>query len=206
MIQERLLNTAIDRFGRLGFDGASTRDIARASDTAMSSITYHFGGKQGLYLACADHIASQIRQRQAASLELAADAASLSAQEATARIVTAMERVAMMMLHEDSAAWSRFVVREQLEPTEAFERLYNGVMKDLLSGFEALLARIRPEYERKQLRMLGLMIFGQALVLRAARATVCKALEVSELGPKEGEMLIGQLRRNILAILSGGTE
>lgn len=206
MIQERLLDTAIDRFGRLGFEGASTRDIARASDTAMSSITYHFGGKQGLYLACADHIASQIRQRQAASLELAADAASLSAQEASARIVTAMERVAAMMLHEDSAAWSRFVVREQQEPTEAFERLYNGVMKDLLAGFEALLARIRPEYEHKQLRMLGLMIFGQALVLRAARATVCKALEVSELGPKEGEMLIGQLRRNILAILTGGTE
>ena len=26
----------------------------------MSSITYHFGGKQGLYLAAADHIAGQI--------------------------------------------------------------------------------------------------------------------------------------------------
>ncbi|KPL69281.1 hypothetical protein SZ64_14910 [Erythrobacter sp. SG61-1L] len=206
MLQDRLLNTAIDRFGRLGFDGASTRDIARASDTAMSSITYHFGGKEGLYLACADHIACQIRSRQTATLALADDAEKLSPNEALERILQAMDSVAMMMLHDDSAAWSRFVVREQLEPTEAFERLYRGVMQDLLNGFEALLRRIRPKLERKQLRALGLMIFGQALVMRAARATVCKALEVGELGPDEGNMLRGQLRRNIIAILTGGTE
>ncbi len=44
MVSAMLLDTAIDQFGRLGFEGASTRDIARASGTAMSSITYHFGG------------------------------------------------------------------------------------------------------------------------------------------------------------------
>ena len=57
MIRERLLSVAIERFGESGFEGASTRDIAQAADTAMSSITYHFGGKEGLYLACADFIA-----------------------------------------------------------------------------------------------------------------------------------------------------
>ncbi len=56
----RLIEAAIEQFGQHGFDGASTRDIAAASGTAMSSITYHFGGKDGLYLACADYIAEQI--------------------------------------------------------------------------------------------------------------------------------------------------
>ena len=64
MVSTTLLDTAIDQFGRYGFDGASTREIARASGTAMSSITYHFGGKQGLYLAAAEHIAAAIRALQ----------------------------------------------------------------------------------------------------------------------------------------------
>jgi uncharacterized protein (TIGR02217 family) len=46
----RLLDVAIDHFGRLGLEGASTRAIARDAETLMSSITYHFGGKEGLYL------------------------------------------------------------------------------------------------------------------------------------------------------------
>ncbi|MGE5722624.1 MAG: TetR family transcriptional regulator, partial [Sphingomonadales bacterium] len=71
MIPNRLLEVAIEQFGRLGFEGASTRDIARASGAAMSSITYHFGGKEGLYLAAADHIARQIADAQAPSLAAA---------------------------------------------------------------------------------------------------------------------------------------
>ena len=63
MIRERLLSVAIERFGESGFEGASTRDIAQAADTAMSSITYHFGSKEGLYLACADFISEMIRER-----------------------------------------------------------------------------------------------------------------------------------------------
>src|SRR3546814_18694562 len=60
MIQNRLLETAVREFGRKGLDGASTRGIAKAAGTAMLSITYHYGGKEGLYLAAADYIVSQM--------------------------------------------------------------------------------------------------------------------------------------------------
>ena len=42
------------------------RAIATAAGTTMSSITYHYGGKQGLYLAAARHIADQMGERMAA--------------------------------------------------------------------------------------------------------------------------------------------
>ena len=64
-MRNALLESAIDHFGRCGFEGASTRAIAGDCGTAMSSITYHFGGKEGLYLAVADHIAAQIAEEQA---------------------------------------------------------------------------------------------------------------------------------------------
>ena len=70
----RLLDVAIDHFGRLGLEGASTRSIARDADTLMSSITYHFGGKEGLYLAAADHIAGHMHAKIAPMLDRAAGA------------------------------------------------------------------------------------------------------------------------------------
>lgn len=206
MLQDRLIETAIDRFGRMGFDGASTRDIARASGTAMSSITYHFGGKEGLYLACADHIAAGIRERHQAGLELAADYQVLSREEAIERCLTIIDGFALTMLHPDSESWARFIVREQQAPTAAFERLYQGVMRTMIESFGNLLGRARPDLEPRRLRALTMLIFGQALVMRAARASVLKALDVHEIGPDEGLLLREQLRANSLAILSGGNE
>lgn len=192
-------------FGRRGFEGASTRDIASAADTAMSSITYHFGSKQGLYLACADYIAAQIRERQAEALALFVDAAGLSREEAIERILLIGDSLAVMMLHPASANWARFIVREQQDPTEAFERLWNGAMKDLLLGIQALLSRICPEHTPQELRSLAMLLFGQVMVMRAARASVCKALEVDELGEQEAILLRKRLRQNTLAILNAET-
>jgi len=206
MTQERLLETALDQFGRLGFDGASTREIARASGTSMSSITYHFGGKEGLYLACAHHITEQIRLRQAGAIRLAREAPSLGREELLERLLAVIDDVALMMLHEDSAAWSCFIVREQQQPTQAFELLYSGVMEEMLEGVEAAIGRIRPELASREIRALALTLFGQVLVLRAARATVCRALGVARLGEEEGALLRSQIRTNSLAILTGGTQ
>lgn len=206
MTRARLLEVAIAHFGRRGFEGASTRDIAAAAETAMSSITYHFGGKEGLYLACADHIAAQVRERQTEAFALFVDAAALTREDAIARILLIGDSMAVMMLHPASADWARFIVREQQDPTEAFDRLWEGVMKDLLLGVQALLSRVCPDHSQAELRALALLLFGQVMVLRSARASVCRALEVDELGPDEAALLRKRLRRNTIAVLNAETE
>lgn len=206
MLSERLIETAIDQFGRLGFDGAGTREIARASQTAMSSITYHFGGKEGLYLACADHIAGKLRERHAGALELLQNTAGLDRDAAIERSLGLIDIFAQTMLDPESQDWARFIMREQQAPTEAFERLYHGAMKPMIEGFGALLGRIRPDLPDIELRALTMLIFGQTLVLRAARASVCKALGTDTLGEKESALLRAQIRSNAIAILKGGTQ
>jgi AcrR family transcriptional regulator len=59
----RLIEAAIEQFGQNGMNAAGTRAIANAAGVQMSAITYHFGGKEGLYLACARHIVEQISGR-----------------------------------------------------------------------------------------------------------------------------------------------
>ena len=56
-----LIMAGLDLFGRHGFEGASTRNIAGAAKANIGSIAYHFGGKEGLRQACAEHVAGTMR-------------------------------------------------------------------------------------------------------------------------------------------------
>jgi AcrR family transcriptional regulator len=202
MLQVRLLETAIDQFGLHGFEGASTREIARASGTAMSSITYHFGGKQGLYLAAADHIAECVREQLDPLRRRAEEQAeSASRDDAVELLLMMLDGFAQMMLRPESETWARFIVREQQQPTEAFERLYQGVMKAVMETFVLLLARARADLSEAERRAAAVLLFGQALVLRVGRASVCRTLGVDALGEREGALLRARLRSNALCIL-----
>jgi TetR/AcrR family transcriptional regulator len=46
-----LLDAALDEFAAKGFAGARVRDIAQRAGVSKDLVAYHFGGKDGLYLA-----------------------------------------------------------------------------------------------------------------------------------------------------------
>ncbi len=203
MTSQTLIETAIDQFGRHGFEGASTREIARASGTAMSSITYHFGGKQGLYLAAADHIAARVREIQGPALEGARETARAGTREqATEALLALLDGFALMMIRPESEAWSLFITREQQAPTEAFDRIYAGVMQEVVGVFVALLARIRTDLGEREVLAMGIMLFGQTLVLRVCRAAVTRIRSVETIDERTRALLRARLRANALCILS----
>ena len=202
MVSRTLLDTAIDQFGKLGFEGASTREIARASGTAMSSITYHFGGKEGLYLAAADHIAASASALQAPALALARTALEGPRETVVEAVLAVLDSFAQMMLRPESEAWSRFIIREQQFPTEAFDRLYTGMMQQHTETFNALLGRVRDDLDARELRATGILLFGQALILRAGRASVCRVLDVDHIDEATATLLRARLRANALCILT----
>lgn len=49
--RDRLLNAATDLFAEKGFDGARVEEIAGKARVNKAMINYHFGGKEGLYVA-----------------------------------------------------------------------------------------------------------------------------------------------------------
>src|SRR3546814_9633467 len=104
-IEDRLLNTAIDQFGRGGLEGASTRRIASAAGTTMSAITYHYGGKEGLYLAAARHIVEQIKFRVAPTVQASIETFRTNPASGTAieAVLTILDRFAQVLVNEESA-------------------------------------------------------------------------------------------------------
>jgi AcrR family transcriptional regulator len=200
----RLLNVAVDHFGRLGLEGASTRAIARDADTLMSSITYHFGGKDGLYLAAADHIAGFMHSRIAPMLDHAATLCGEDGDVPAARgaIQAMIGGMAQFMLHEDTAAISRFIVREQSDPTEAFTRIYSGVMGHMLDRLSALLRRVaNGRLGEAEARVRAITIVGQVLVFRVARATVMTGMVWARIAEDEAALITRAIAANLDAIL-----
>jgi AcrR family transcriptional regulator len=54
--QERLLEAALAVFAEHGFEGATTREIARRAGVALAALPYHFTTKDALWRAAADRI------------------------------------------------------------------------------------------------------------------------------------------------------
>jgi AcrR family transcriptional regulator len=211
-IDDRLLETAIEQFGRQGIEGASTRSIAAAAGTTMSSITYHYGSKQGLYLAAARHIANQMGARMAPAVT-ASETRSREGdgpEPALAAILTIIDRFVEMMVHPESATWARFIVREQMEPTEAFDVLYSGMMGRLVDHVSGLVVRIGGgSYDLAEARLKTLAIVGQALVFRVARATLLRVTGWTDVDAEGAAAIRRIVHAQTIAILtstSGGLE
>lgn len=200
----RLLDVAVDHFGRLGLEGASTRAIARDANTLMSSITYHFGGKEGLYLAAADHIAAYMHTMIAPMLERADALGGYDGDVAGARtsIHAIVGGMAMMMMQDETATVSLFIVREQADPTEAFARIYAGVMGQMLDRLVSLLVTASAgALTEPEARLRAITLVGQVLVFRVARATVMTGMGWTQIGPEEATAVTRTITANLDAIL-----
>ncbi len=195
-----LIEVAICEFGLHGLDGASTRGIAAAAGTAMSAITYHYGGKEGLYLAAADHIAERLALDMGDALP-APDAVRLDAAAARAAIHVIVNRFIEKMANRDTESWSLFIVREQMRPTEAFDRIYAGMMGQMLERIAGLI-ELATGTDEARARLVTVTLIGQVIVLRASRASCLRLLRRAEVDEALIIDMKRQVARNLDAILN----
>lgn len=200
MTQGRLLDIAIREFGAKGLEGASTRGIAAAAGTAMSSITYHYGGKDGLYHAAADHIAARMGDEIAPALAAEAGVGTDDPVAARAALHRLMDRLVDKMVSEDTADWSLFILREQLSPTAAFDRIWGGMMGQVMHRLADLIC-VATGAKAREARLATITLMGQALSVRACRAALLRLIAVDDLSPATLDALKSRIHANIDAIL-----
>jgi AcrR family transcriptional regulator len=200
----QLVEAALDVFGRRGFEGASTREIAKAANANLAAIVYHFGGKEALHLAVADHVAQSIMAKIGPALAAVSDtSATATPQAARAALERLVSTVIEVLLGSAEAErWARFIVREQLEPTAAFEVIYR-FMGGAAATATRLVATILGEPESEAVRLRVFTILGQVLVFRVAQALVLKRMGWSTIGPRERGEIQRVVLENLAAILGG---
>lgn len=205
-VRQRILQAAIPLFAQLGEHGASTRAIADAAGTAMSSITYQFGGKHGLYLAAADYIGDQLSEfllPQFGRIESAIEQGTLDEREAVLEI---LGRMTELMLDERSQVWTCFIIREQQDPGEAFDRIFSKMIGPVAGFLLRLVGSIRSDLGQAKVRALVIGLVGQVIALRAARESLMRIMEFDEIGETERALLRGAIQSNARAILQAKGE
>lgn len=200
---DALIEAALPLFGTQGLEGTSTRDIARAAGKPMSAITYYFGGKEALYLACARHIGDTIGGLVSRAFD---DAGSAIHNPADARIGLSRLVSALIaaILRDETAEFARFIVREQQEPTAAFDVIYSGMMGKMLARMVELMTVVAgARVDDIEIRVRVIALMGQVVAFRIARAATLRLTGWTAIGDDERAVIERVVQAQLTAVIDG---
>ena len=202
-----LIHAALRLFGRQGYDGASTREIAALAKANIGSIAYHFGGKAGLRAACASHIVETIGAVAGAALA-EAPTGSQSAASAHGRLNAVIEAmVGYIVARPQAGEIVQFVLRELAQPSEALDIIYEGVFAPVHEKLCAIWGEASgedPESDSTKITIFTLI--GQVVYFRIANTAVMRRMGWDSIGPAQSGALVSVVQRHLGAILAARKE
>jgi AcrR family transcriptional regulator len=202
MTRAALVRAALKLFGRQGFDGTSTREIAAEAKANIGSIAYHFGGKEGLRAAAADYIVDTIQTiaGQAIGNLQAPD----DPEAARAQLFTALERMVMFVVARPEAGEIvQFVLRELSHPTAALDRIYDGVFEPTHRRLCLVWEQATGEAaESEATRLTVFTLIGQVIYFRIGREAVMRRMGWDGIGDAEAIKIATAVTDNLGAILA----
>jgi AcrR family transcriptional regulator len=187
--QTRLLEAAIDIFGRYGYEGSTTRNIAQAAGVNIATIPYYFNSKEGLYRAVISHIVTMLKAHVLGSLKEINESSFTgrnSRQQAQGQLQRLLETLIGFMLGSPQAPRvARIILHEQLYPSSAYDVLFKGFMEPLLEALTTLISTVSGDPERRTAKLRAIAVVGQVFVFRMARETIIRSLDMEGYNNKE---------------------
>ncbi|MFJ1260004.1 CerR family C-terminal domain-containing protein [Cupriavidus sp. CuC1] len=197
----RIVEAALRLFGERGFEGASTRDIAKEAGVNAPALQYYFDNKEGVYIACVEHFVARVWEHLAAPVSAAeATLASPNADDSDLiETYLALQGSFVSFLNDSPEArdWQLFMARERagLGPPAAFAVIDERLNRRLFPVTASIIGRLtgrEPTDEVTRIRTIA--IDSQVATFRMLRRHVLSALEWETIGPEQ----MAQLRAVIL--------
>jgi len=208
----RIVTAALKMFGERGFEAASTRDIATFAGVNAPALQYYFDNKEGLYLACVEHIVKHVWEYLGDSVAAAerAVAENRSDAELIDAYCTIQERQAHFMFTSDEAAnWRLFMARLQSGegPEAGFKCLTDRVATQMSKVVSAIVGRMlgRPPGDEETL-VRTMMLSGQMHIFHFARRTVLAKLNWDTIDANRLALLKRVMRENTSVLLRAMTK
>jgi AcrR family transcriptional regulator len=158
--QQRIINAATDLFSKLGYNGVSTRDIARVADVNETSIYRYYPRKRDLFIATLDAEFSKVRLRADLIAKLSA------APDAHAGMLALFRVIMDALLQQHSLV--RLLQFSVLEFGGDLDDLYRRHIRQTLDATSEYLARW-PELAEAQRFDTRITILGFIATLVALR-------------------------------------
>jgi TetR/AcrR family transcriptional regulator, regulator of cefoperazone and chloramphenicol sensitivity len=180
----RLLDAAAEIFGTYNLEGATTRQLAERAEVNQAAIPYYFGGKEGLYLATIEHFFAVHAPKIGSvvvEIESRLTAKNIDRGEALDLLRTLLGTMLEVLLRQQTnRSFGRIIIREQMQPTKAFDLIYERVIRHVHQTISALLAiLLEREPDDRSVIFRAQMIVGQILVFLAGRETIKRRLNLT---------------------------
>lgn len=179
----RIISAAIRLFGDLGFDGASTRDIAASAGVNAPALQYYFDNKEGVYAACLRHIIDRVWTEIEAPVraaERALEAERCEDETLVEAYLAIQDRtVEFMFQSREADEWRLFMAREQagLGPGTGFNILNERANRCIVHAKSSIVGRLLGlEHDNEETLLRTMALGGSAHVFHVMRLAAFKTL------------------------------
>ena len=204
----RLIEAGLQCFADRGLEGVTIREIARISGQNSAAITYYFGGKEGLYRAVLEAVMHFFRKNVLLAEQAMGNASALRVMSPGLAVII-LKRIqrnfAMGILTDAKAAqFAMLMVREQTQPTAAFEALYRDTVEPMHRMLSHILAKITgddPDSPKAVLRAHALI--GQLQSFVMARETLLRRMGWERYDANRAAEVADMLSENLDIFVAG---
>lgn len=196
--RQRLIDAAGPIFADSGYRSTTVRQICAAAEANVALVNYHFGDKEGLYLATVQHAAGSCLAR--APFPTWPPGVS-PRQKLLDFVTTFLQRVAV----EHEPAWhGRLIMREMVVPTGAVIEFVKSHVQPTAELLERILEELLPaRVSQRRRRLIGFSIVGQILHYWSHRPVIALLVGEEELRHYDVSTLASHITTFTLAAIDG---
>lgn len=167
--RRRILETALDLFAALGYEGASTRQIAEGAGVNLPAIQYYFGNKEGLYRAVIEDITADTDRHMASlapRVQAALDAPETPREELAALLCEMLETFVVLVTSGTQVESRRLIfARAEIEETPGLDILHENGMRQIFNPCLNLFARLHGKSVADQeMTFRTMALIGQVVI------------------------------------------
>ena len=196
----RILAAAEEEFASLGYDATSLRHVARKANVPIALVSYHFGGKPGLYRAIFEARTPAIIEQRMAGLALA-DLETNSTRRLDMIVKATLVPMLRLRATEHSSFFGTLLAREVSDP-RSIER---GIVKDMLDPIaEAVTARLAsalPDRTKAEIHWTYQIMIGAMVYVMGDAGRICR-LSGGAADPENVDSTVD----HVLAVLLAGIQ
>jgi TetR/AcrR family transcriptional regulator, regulator of cefoperazone and chloramphenicol sensitivity len=197
--EKRLLEAAGEIFAEYGYRAATIRQICEKAGANIAAVNYHFGDKDGLYMAVLRFVHQVYVKNYPSNLGLSSGAT------AEQRLRAYVQSLLYRIFEEGRPGWHmKLMAREMMEPTRAFDTLVEEAARPLHQELTSILRELLgPRASDATVRLCTLSILGQGIYYHRARSIISRLYPRQGYGPKEIEALAEHITQFSLFALQG---
>lgn len=202
----RILSAAGKLFASRGYSGVSTRELARAARVNLSAISYHFGGKEGLYKQVIQQLLDDTEPVVHPVAEFLTEAVEVARgdRQALSNICDAFVRGLLSSVFGDNRiGWQMaLMLREFHEPSKQFATILDQRIHPMHNAVATLVgaATGRPADDEETV-LLTFLIIAQCMSFGTARVVAWARMGWTDYSPERLAQVAGVLIPTILRTL-----